>query len=92
MVCVVRVLFLLLFPSVEGCLLGQGVFVKDGEYCFSCPGVLHGELTDLGWVPKSLLEEYYDRLVVDLQDDIYLVVEMLDELPEGLSLLLDDTA
>jgi hypothetical protein len=45
---------------------------------------------DQGWVPESLLEEHYDRLVIDLRDDISLVVETLDELPEGLSLLLDD--
>jgi hypothetical protein len=52
---------------------------------------LHGELIDQGWIPESLLKEYKTRLVVDLWDDISLIVEWLDELPEGLSLLLDDT-
>jgi hypothetical protein len=47
---------------------------------------------DQGWVPESLLEEHYDRLVVDLQDDISLIAETLDELPERLSHLLDDTS
>jgi hypothetical protein len=42
------------------------------------------------WVPESLLEEHCDRLVVDLRDDIPLVAEILDELSEGLSPLLDD--
>jgi hypothetical protein len=46
---------------------------------------------DQGWVPESLLEEHYGRFVVDLRDDISLVAETMDELPEGLSLLLDDT-
>jgi hypothetical protein len=52
--------------------------------------VFHGKLTDQGWVPESLLEKHENRLVVNLWDDISLVAEMLDELPEGLSLLLDD--
>jgi hypothetical protein len=86
-----QVLFLLLFPSVEGRLLTQVVFVSDGEHCFWRPRVLHDELTDQGWVSESLFEEHYDRLVADLWDDISLVAEMLDELTEGLSHLLDDT-
>jgi hypothetical protein len=45
---------------------------------------------DQGQVPESLLEEYDNRLVVDLRDDISLITETLDELPEGFSLLLDD--
>jgi hypothetical protein len=45
---------------------------------------------DQGQVPESLLEEYDNRLVVDLRDDISLIAETLDELPEGFSLLLDD--
>jgi hypothetical protein len=40
--------------------------------------------------PKSLIEEHNNRLVVVLWDDISLVVEMLDELTEGLTHLLDD--
>jgi hypothetical protein len=46
---------------------------------------------DPGRVPESLLEEHDNRLVVNLRDAISLVAKMLDELPEGLSLLLDDT-
>jgi hypothetical protein len=46
---------------------------------------------DQGQIPESLLEEHDDRLVVDLWDDIPLIAEALNELPEGLSLLLDDT-
>jgi hypothetical protein len=45
---------------------------------------------DQGWVTESLLEEHYDRLVINLRDDIPLIAESLDELSEGLSLLLDD--
>jgi hypothetical protein len=45
---------------------------------------------DQGWVHESLLEEHYDRLVIDCQDDIPIVAEMLDELPDGHSLILDD--
>jgi hypothetical protein len=51
----------------------------------------HGELTCQGRVPESLLEEHNNRLVVNLRDDVSFVVELLDELLEGLSLLLDDT-
>jgi hypothetical protein len=40
---------------------------------------------DQGWVSESLLEEHDDRLLVNLQDDISLVAETLDELPEGLT-------
>jgi hypothetical protein len=40
---------------------------------------------------SPLLEEYNNRLVVDLRDIVSLVIEPLDELPEGLSLLVDDT-
>jgi hypothetical protein len=47
---------------------------------------------DQGRIPESLLEKHDDKLVVDLQDDIQLVVEALNELPKGLSLLLDDTS
>jgi hypothetical protein len=50
----------------------------------------HGELTDQGWVPESFLEEHDNGLVVDLWDGIPLIAETLDELSEGLSLLLDD--
>jgi hypothetical protein len=39
---------------------------------------------------SPFLENKKNRLVVNLWDDISLVAEMLDELPEGLSLLLDD--
>jgi hypothetical protein len=52
----------------------------------------HGELTDQGQVAESLLEEHNNTLVVDLRDDISLIVESLDELLEGLSLLLDDAS
>jgi hypothetical protein len=37
---------LLLFSGVEGCLLGQGILVSDGEHPFWCLGILHGELMD----------------------------------------------
>jgi hypothetical protein len=90
LVRVAWLLLLLLFSCVEGRLLSQGILVSDGEHCFWCPGVFHGDLTDQRWVAKSLLEEHNNRLVVDLRDDISLVVESLDELLEGLSLLLDD--
>jgi hypothetical protein len=53
--------------------------------------VLHGELSDQGQIPESLLKEHDDRLIVDLWDDIPLVAEALNKLPKGLSLLLDDT-
>jgi hypothetical protein len=45
---------------------------------------------DQGWVPESLLEGHNNKLVINLWDDISLIAESLDELPEGLSLLLDD--
>jgi hypothetical protein len=45
---------------------------------------------DQGRIPEFLLEEHDDTLVVDLWDDISHVAEALDELPEGLSILLDD--
>jgi hypothetical protein len=90
LVRVAQVIFLLLFPSVEGSLLDQGVLVSDGEHCFWRPRVFHGELRDQGRVSESLLEEHDNRLVIDLWDYISLVAEMLDKLPEGLSLLLDD--
>jgi hypothetical protein len=90
LVSVARVLFLFLFPGVEGCLLSYGIFVSDSKHCFWHLRVLHGELMDQGWAPESLLEEHYDRLVIDLRDDISLIVETLDELSEGLFLLLDD--
>jgi hypothetical protein len=51
----------------------------------------HGELTDQGGVPESLLREHNNRHVIDLRDDISLVAETLDELLEGHALLLDDT-
>jgi hypothetical protein len=44
-----------------------------------------------GWIPESLLEELDDILIVDLRDDIPLIAKALNELPEGLSLLLDNT-
>jgi hypothetical protein len=52
------------------------------------PGVLHGKLADQRRLPESLLKKHYDGFVVDLQDDVPLVVEALDKLSEGLSLLL----
>ncbi len=55
-----------------------------------CPRVFHDEHTGQGWVPESLLQEHNNGLVIDLQDDISHVVGMLNELLEGLSLLLDD--
>jgi hypothetical protein len=69
-----------------------GVLVSDGEHCFRHPGVFHGELTDQGRVSESLLKEHNNRLVVDLRDDVSLLAELLDELLEGLSLLLDDAS
>jgi hypothetical protein len=48
----------LLFFGVEGNHLSQGVLVSDSEHLFSCPRILHGEVTDQGRVPKSLLEEH----------------------------------
>jgi hypothetical protein len=54
-------------------------------------GFFHGELTKKGRDPESFLEEHDNELVIDLQDVISLVAETLDELPEGLFLLLDDT-
>jgi hypothetical protein len=33
---------------------------------------------DQGWGPESLLEEHNNRLVVDRQDDVSLVVESVD--------------
>jgi hypothetical protein len=38
----------------------------------------------------SLLEEHNNKLVIDLRGDISLVAKTLDELLDGLSLLLDD--
>jgi hypothetical protein len=90
LVHVAWVFFLSLFPGVKGRHLDQGLFVSDGEHCFWRLGVLHGDLMDQGWVHESLLEEHYDRLVIDCQDDIPIVAEMLDELPDGHSLILDD--
>jgi hypothetical protein len=90
LVRVAWVLLLLLFPGFEGRLFGQGILVSDGKHCFWCPGVFHGELADQGWVPESLPEEHDNRLVVNLCGDISLVAETLDELSEGLYLLLDD--
>jgi hypothetical protein len=87
---VVRLLLLLLLSCVKSRFLGQGVFVSDGEHCFWYLGVFHDELTDQGRVPESFLEEQNNRFVIDVRDDISLVVKLLDELPEGLSLLLDD--
>jgi hypothetical protein len=80
LVRVAWVLFLLLFRGVEGHLLGQGVPVGNGEHFFWRPGVLHGMLSDQSRIPESLLEEYDDRLIIDLRDDIPLVVEALNEL------------
>jgi hypothetical protein len=92
LVRVTRLLLLLLYSRVEGHFLGQVILVSDGEHYFWCPEVFHDELTDQGQVPESLLEEHNNRLVVDLRDDISLVVESLAELPEGLSLLLDNAS
>jgi hypothetical protein len=52
--------------------------------------ILHGDLSDQGWIPESLLKEHDDRFVINLRDDIPLVTEALNELSEGFSLLLDD--
>jgi hypothetical protein len=90
LVRVARVLLVLLFPGVKGHLLSQGILVSNGEHHFWCLVVFHSELADQGRVPKSLLEEHDNRLVINLRDDISFVAETLDELPEGLSLLLDD--
>jgi hypothetical protein len=83
-------LLLLLLSYVQGCLLTQGLLVSNGEHCFRRPGVFHGGLMDQGRVPESLFKLHNNRLVVDLQDDVSLITESLDELPEELSLLLDD--
>jgi hypothetical protein len=53
-------------------------------------GFFHGELTDQGRVRESFLEEHDNGHVIDLRDDISLVADMLDELPKGHFLLLDD--
>jgi hypothetical protein len=45
---------------------------------------------DQGQVPEFLPEEHNIRLVIDLCDDVSLVVDSMDELPKGLSLLLDN--
>jgi hypothetical protein len=47
---------------------------------------------DQGSVPELFLEEHDNGLVVNLWDDIPLIAETLDELQEGVSLLLDDVA
>jgi hypothetical protein len=85
-----RLLLLLLLFVAEGHFLTQGVFVGNSQHFFWCPGILHGELTDQGWTPKSLLEEHDNGLVIDLRGDVSLVAKMLDEFSEGLSLLLDN--
>jgi hypothetical protein len=90
LVRVAWVLFLLLFPGVEGRFFGQGILISDGENCLWRPGGFQGELTDQGWVLESFLEEHDNGLVIDLSDDIPLIAETLDELSEGLSLLLND--
>jgi hypothetical protein len=77
---------------VEGHFLGQGILVGDGKHLLGCPGVLHGELADQGRVSESLLEKQDDRFVVNLRYDVPFIVEVLDEFPEGLSLLLYDTS
>jgi hypothetical protein len=48
-------------------------------------------MVSLRIIDESLLEEHNNRLVVDLRDDVSLIAESLDELLEGLSLLLYDT-
>jgi hypothetical protein len=90
LICIARVLFLLLFPGVEGHLLSQVILISYGEHCFWHPMIFHCKLTDQGSVTKSFLEEHDNWLVIDLRGDIPLIAEMLDELLEGLSLLLDD--
>jgi hypothetical protein len=45
---------------------------------------------DQGWVPESFLEAHDNGLLINLRNDIPLIAEMLDELPEGLSLFLDN--
>jgi hypothetical protein len=47
---------------------------------------------DQGRVPESLLEKYNNRFVINLRDDVSFIVELLDEFPEILSLLLDDAS
>jgi hypothetical protein len=86
----VHVAWLLLLSCVKGLLLGQGIFVSDGKHYFWHPRVFHGELMDQGQVPEFLPEEHNNRLVIDLWDDVSLVVDSMDELPKGLSLLLDN--
>jgi hypothetical protein len=75
---VAQLLLLLLLSCVEGHLLGHVVLVSNGE------------LTDQVWVPKFLLEEHNNKLVVDIRDDVSPIAKSLDELLEGLSRLLDD--
>jgi hypothetical protein len=62
--------------------------VGDGEHLLERPGVFHAELADQGQVREPLLEEHDDGFVVNLLDDVPFVTEMLDEFPDGLSLLL----
>jgi hypothetical protein len=64
---------------VEGHLLGQGILDGDDQCLLECPGILHGELANQGWISKSLLDEHDDGLIVDLQDDVPFVAEMMDE-------------
>jgi hypothetical protein len=45
---------------------------------------------DQGGVPKCLLEEHDDWLVINLWDDVSFVAEPLDKFREGVSFLLDD--
>jgi hypothetical protein len=54
--------------------------------------VFHGDFMDQGRVFESLLEEHNNRLVVDLQNDVFVVAESMDELLEGLSVLLDNAS
>jgi hypothetical protein len=91
LVHMIWVLFHPLFPGVEGHILGQGVPVRDGEQCFWRRGVFSWWAYKKGRDLESFLEEHHNELVIDLQDVISLVAETLDELPEGLFLLLDDT-
>jgi hypothetical protein len=55
---VLVVWLLLLLSGIEGRLLDQGIIVGDSQHLFWCPGVLHDELADQGWVLKSFLEEH----------------------------------
>jgi hypothetical protein len=89
---VAQLLVLLLVSSFECYLLGQGVPVGDSQHLLQHPRILHGELSDQGRVPESLLEEHDDRFVINLWYDVPLVAKKLDKFLKGLSLLLYHTS